>query len=387
MKRVIIIVFDSLGIGALPDAADYGDVGSHTLDHISRAVDGLNIPTLTELGLGLIEGVQEIEKTASPTAAYGRMQEASVGKDTTTGHWEFAGLVLKEPFKTFPEGFPEEILREFTERTGYGYLFGGAASGTEIIARLGREHTETGKPIIYTSADSVFQIAANEDVISVEELYRICGVCREFLNGYNIARVIARPFVKGKEGFTRTGRRRDFSIEPPIKLLPELVKEAGKASVAIGKIFDIFQGRGFTEHIHAVGNDEVMDGLFAALESTDNGLIFANLVDFDMLYGHRNDPEGYGRALERADLGLRRIIEGLSSGDLLIVTADHGCDPTTVSTDHSREYVPLLVCGEVVRKGVPLGTRQSFTDIGETAVEYLGLEPLGVGESFLKGIT
>lgn len=389
MKRVIIIVFDSLGIGALPDAHEYGDgdVGSHTLDNISRAVGGLNTPTLSKLGLGLIEGVHEIEKTTSAIAAYGRMKEASHGKDTTTGHWEFAGLILKDGYKTFPKGLPKEMLEEFTERTGYGYLFGGAASGTEIIERLGDEHVKTGKPIIYTSADSVFQIAAHEDIMPVAELYRISTLCREFLNGYNIARVIARPFVGVSGGFKRSSRRRDFSITAPIKLLPERVKEAGLASVAIGKIFDIFGGRGFTESVHTTSNDEVMEAVLKSLDSTGDGLIFANLVDFDMLYGHRNDAKGYANALERADRQLKKVIEALSSDDMLIVTADHGCDPTTPSTDHSREYVPLLVYGKGLKHGVLLGTRSSFADLGATVTDYLGVEPSDAGESFLELIT
>lgn len=387
MNRAVIIVFDSLGIGELPDAANYGDLGSHTLDNISRAVGGLNIPTLSKLGLGLIEGVKEVEKTTSPIAAYGRMKEASPGKDTTTGHWEMAGLILKEPYSVFPSGLPEEMLKEFTKQTGYGYLFGGAASGTEIIERLGGEHMETGLPIIYTSADSVFQIAAHEDVIAVEELYRISGLCREFLNGYNIARVIARPFVGSVGGFKRSSRRRDFSIRAPIKLLPERVKEAGLASIAVGKIFDIFGGRGFTESLHTTSNDEVMEGVLKALNSTKSGLIFANLVDFDMLYGHRNDAKGYANALERADFELKGVIEALSYGDMLIVTADHGCDPTTPSTDHSREYVPLLVYGKGLKDGVKLGTRGSFADLGATVAEYLGVEGSGSGEPFLNLIT
>ncbi len=384
VKRVIIIVFDSLGIGALPDAVDYGDVGSHTLDNISKAVGGLNIPTLSKLGLGCIDGVGEVAEVSESIAAYGRMREASVGKDTTTGHWEIAGLILKDGYRRFPDGLPEEILREFTERTGYGYLFGGAASGTEIIERLGAEHIESGKPILYTSADSVFQIAAHEDVMPVAELYRISTLCREFLNGYNVARVIARPFVGKVGSFERTSQRRDFSIEPPVKLLPEYIKDAGLRSVAIGKISDIFCGRGFSEVLKTTSNDEVMEAVLESLNSTKGGLIFANLVDFDMLYGHRNDARGYARALEQADLELGRVIESLSYGDMLILTADHGCDPTTSSTDHSREYVPLLVYGRGLKGNVNLGTRESFRDLGTTVAEYLEVDTLKVGESFLS---
>ncbi len=382
-KRAVVIVIDSLGIGALPDASLYGDEGSHTLDNTSRAVGGLRLENLASMGLGLIEGVETVGGVKGPVASYGRMKEASAGKDTTTGHWEMAGVVVRRPFATYPEGFPPEIMDRFVKRTGYGFLWAKPASGTEIIQRLGAEHIETGKPIVYTSADSVFQIAAHEDVIPVEELYRICRIARGFLDDYNICRVIARPFTGRPGSFKRTARRKDFSMEPPGETLLDRLKSRGLSVVGVGKIGDIYAHRGLTEEIHASGNMEVLDGVEEALAGVKSGLILANLVDFDMLYGHRNDARGYARALEEADSRIAEVKKNLEDDDILVVTADHGCDPTTPSTDHSREYVPLLVCGRRVNSGVDLGTRESFSDLGQTICGFFGAGRLGDGRSFL----
>jgi len=383
LRRAVIVVFDALGIGELPDADRYGDRGSDTLDNISRAVGGLKLPNLSGLGLGLIEGVDRIERVDRPIGSYGRMSEVSPGKDTATGHWEMAGVVLDRPFPTFPEGFPPEIMERFEEIAGRGWLGNYPASGTEIIEELGPEHMRTGRPIVYTSADSVFQIAAHEDVIPTEELYRICRDTRELLYEYNVGRVIARPFVGEPGSFTRTTRRKDFSVEPPGETLLDRVKARGMPVVAVGKIGDIFVHRGTTEEIHTKSDSDGIDRTIEAMKRVDEGLIFTNLVDLDTLYAHRNDPEGSARALEEADGRLPEITALLKDGDVLIITGDHGCDPTTPSTDHSREYVPLLVYGRRLKGGVALGTRATFADLGATVAEALGVGPLGPGESFL----
>ncbi|MFQ5465252.1 MAG: phosphopentomutase [Thermodesulfobacteriota bacterium] len=383
LTRAVIVVFDALGIGELPDAGDYGDRGSDTLDNISRAVGGLHLPNLSRLGLGLIEGVDRIERADRPAGSYGRMSEASPGKDTATGHWEMAGVVLAHPFPTFPEGFPPEIMERFAEIAGRGWLGNYPASGTEIIEKLGPEHMRTGRPIVYTSADSVFQIAAHEDVIPTEELYRICRDTRELLYEYNVGRVIARPFVGEPGSFTRTTRRRDFSVEPPDETLLDRVKARGMPVVAVGKIGDIFVHRGTTEEIHTKSDSDGIDRTVEAMKRVTEGLIFTNLVDLDTLFAHRNNPEGSARALEEADGRLPEITALVKDGDMLIITGDHGCDPTTPSTDHSREYVPLLVYGSRLKGGVALGTRATFADLGATVAEALGVGPLGPGESFL----
>jgi phosphopentomutase len=386
IKRAVIIVIDSLGIGELPDAAEYNDAGSHTLDNLSEAVGGLGLENLASFGLGLIEGVTSIKRVATPIASYGRMKEVSCGKDTSTGHWEMAGLVTEKPMATFPDGFPRDIMNKFTEETGYGWLHGKPASGTEIIKELGEEHLTTGKPIVYTSVDSVFQIAAHEDIIPVEELYRVCIVTRRFLNEYNVGRVIARPFTGRPGGFKRSERRKDFSVEPPGATLLDRLKKKGLSVTAVGKIGDIFGHRGFTEEIETKSNMEVMDKTMEAIKKGREGLIFANLVDFDMLYGHRNDSQGYARALMAVDRRLPEISVELTGDDILIITADHGCDPTTPSTDHSREYVPLLVYGTGLKRGVDLGTRETFADVGQTLAEVFGVGPLPAGTSFLGSI-
>jgi phosphopentomutase len=383
----VIVVLDGLGIGALPDASEYGDSGSHTLDNAARAVGALKLRNLEALGLGLIEGVGSIGKVPAPGASYGRMKEASPGKDTTTGHWEMAGVVLEMPFPTYPEGLPIEMLRAFAEAAGRGWLGGTAASGTEIIERLGEEHLMTGRLIVYTSADSVFQIAAHEDIVPVEELYRVCGAARRVLDGYNMGRVIARPFTGRPGGFKRTKRRRDYSIAPPGETLLDIARGAGLPVVGIGKIGDIFAHRGLSEEAHTDNDMDGIDKTVEALRRLREGLIFTNLVDLDTLYGHRNDPEGYGRALERIDARIPEMAAMLGEGDIFFITADHGCDPTTESTDHSREYVPLMVLGKGIRKGVDLGTRQTMADLGQTVASALGLRGLERGASFLGAIT
>ncbi len=390
-KTVVIIVIDGLGAGALPDAEKYGDIGSHTLDNTARAVGGLQIPNLAGLGIGLIEGVNEVQKVTSPQGSYGRMAEASSGKDTITGHWEMAGIVLDRPFATFPEGFSTEMLSEFTAVTGYGWLCGQPASGTEIIDRFGKEHLATGKLIIYTSADSVFQIAAHDDVITTQELYDVCEKTRVFLHPYNIGRVIARPFTGPAGHFIRTEKRRDYPLAPPETTLLDNLLKAGVSVTGIGKIGDIFAHRGLTEEVHTKGDMEGMDRTIEAVKRarTDGvpTLIFTNLVDFDMRYGHRRDARGCANALEAIDKRLPELTETLGPQGMLIFTGDHGCDPTTPSTDHSREYAPLLVYGAALKQGVDLGTRKTFADLGATLTQVFGLSEGCRGSSFLPLLT
>ncbi|NMA33616.1 MAG: phosphopentomutase [Clostridiaceae bacterium] len=378
MKRVIIIVLDSAGIGELPDAAEYGDVGSNTLGNIAASVNGFALPNLEKLGLGNIEGTVGFKAAEEPMGCFGKMAERSAGKDTTTGHWELAGITLIKPFPVYPEGFPEDIVRQFENAIGTKTLGNYPASGTVIINELGHQHVKTGYPIIYTSADSVFQIAAHEDIIPIERLYEICRTAREILKGeHAVGRVIARPFIGTEGNYTRTANRRDFSLEPPDKTLLDHVKEAGLEVKAIGKIDDIFAGRGITDSVHIQGNMDGVDKAIGFIRKEFSGLIFANLVDFDMQFGHRNDTEGYARALKEFDGRVPEIIDAMKDQDILFITADHGCDPTTKSTDHSREYVPLLVYGKGIRRGVNLGIRKTFSDLAQTAVEILG-----VGGSF-----
>lgn len=386
INRAIIVVFDSLGVGEMPDAGEYGDAGSDTLDNTSRTVGGLSVPNLSAMGLGLIEGVTEVLRAHAPTASYGRMIEASVGKDTSTGHWEMSGLILNRPLPTFPHGLPQELLDGFSITTGYGWLGGMAASGTEIIALLGPEHIKTGKLIVYTSADSVFQIAAHEDVVPIEELYRVCELTRAYLNTYNIGRVIARPFIGAQGNFQRTHRRRDFSMPPPGQTVLERINAAGYPVIGIGKIGDIFVHRGLTQEIHTTSDADGVDKTIEAIRRQKDGLIFTNLVDFDTLYGHRNDARGYALALETIDARLPEMTGLLTDADILIITADHGCDPTTPSTDHSREYCPLIVYGKGLKAGVNLGTRRSFADIGATLAQIFKVEPPRLGKTFLPEI-
>ncbi|OAT86564.1 phosphopentomutase [Desulfotomaculum copahuensis] len=373
---------DSVGIGALPDAGLYGDEGSNTLVNIARAVGGLHLPHLGRLGLGNIEPIPGVPPAAGPDGAYGRMAERSAGKDTTTGHWEMSGIVLERPFPTYPHGFPPEVIAAFQERTGRPVLGNKAASGTVIIEELGAEHMRTGYPIVYTSADSVFQIAAHEEIIPLEQLYQMCQTARELLTGeHAVGRVIARPFTGRPGSFQRTANRRDFSLTPPAKTILDLLREKGLAVMAVGKIEDIFAGRGITAALHTRGNMDGVDATLRFMQGSERGLIFTNLVDFDMLYGHRNNPRGYADALEAFDRRLPEITAALRPDEVLMITADHGCDPTTSSNDHSREYVPLLVYGRPVRAGVNLGTRRSFTDIAATMAAFFGFT-FPAGESF-----
>ncbi|AGA69818.1 phosphopentomutase [Desulfitobacterium dichloroeliminans LMG P-21439] len=387
MKRVILIVLDSVGIGEMPDAHVYGDVGSNTLGNIAKVRGGLHLPHLQKLGLGNIELIQGVAPLACPDGSYGKMAERSPGKDTTTGHWEMAGVILAKAFPTFPQGFPDEFVQAFAKRIGREVIGNEVASGTEIIQRLGQEHVTTGKPIVYTSADSVFQIAAHEEIISLDELYRICEIAREMLDGdLRVGRVIARPFLGTAGSFYRTTHRHDYAIEPPHTMLLDGIKEKGLQVMAVGKIKDIYAGRGVTLHVPSISNKDGVDKTLDFMGEGKPGLIMTNLVDFDMLYGHRNDVEKYALAIEEFDARLPEILAGLGEKDILMITADHGCDPTTASTDHSREYVPLLVYGKQVNPGVNLGVRSSFADLGATIAEYLGTDQLRNGQSFLDDL-
>ena len=384
-RRVIWIVLDSVGIGAMPDAADYGDQASDTLGNIAR-LRGLKLPNLERLGLGNIKPLTGIPRAARPEGAFGRCALASPGKDTTTGHWEMVGIHLTHPFPLYPHGFPAEILTEFERRIGRHSIGNKAASGTEIIEELGEEHIASGSPIVYTSADSVFQVAAHEQVIPLPELYRICQTAREILRGpHEVGRVIARPFVGTPGNFTRTPNRHDYAVPPPVGMLLDQLENRNVTVHAIGKISDVFLGRGIRRSDNTKNNSDGMTKTLHALEETTEGLIFVNLVDFDQQYGHRNDVEGYGAALEQFDAWVPELGRLLGPEDLAIFTADHGCDPTTASTDHSREYVPLVVHGPKVRAGVNLGLRTTLSDIGQTVAANFGAH-LVKGVSFLPEI-
>ena len=383
--RVIVIVLDSVGIGALPDADAYGDEGSNTLGNIVDRVK-LQLPVLRSLGLDRLVSFGDGQAVA-PSGAYGRMAEASAGKDSVTGHWEMMGLVLERPFPTFPSGFPSDAMAEFEQRIGRSTLGNVAASGTEIIDRLGSEHVRTGRPIIYTSADSVFQIAAHEDVIPIPELYRICGVAFDlFATGLGVGRVIARPFVGVPGAFTRTANRHDYALEPTGPTLLDRLTECDIPVVTVGKVGDLFAGRGISRSVPTTSDADGLNKLQVELADTPSGLIFANLVDFDTLYGHRNDVVGYAANLQRFDERLPRILAALRPSDLLVVTADHGNDPSTPSTDHSREYVPILLTGAGIRAGVDVGTRKTFADLGQTLAANFGVGPLAHGSSFLNDL-
>lgn len=387
INRVILIVLDSVGVGELPDADEFGDKGSNTLGHIAQAVEGLSLPNLRWLGIGNIIDIKGVPPVDKPWGAYGKMGEMNHEKATTSGHWEIAGLILRKRFPTYPKGFPEEVIKAFSKEIGRGILGNKKASGTVIIEEYGSEHIETGYPIIYTSADSVFQIAAHEEIIPIEELYKMCLIAKKILTGkYSVERVIARPFVGEPGHLVRTDRRKDFSVLPPEATLLDRLKEKGYQVIGIGKIGDIFAGQGLTEEIHTKGNMDGVNKLILAMEEKGKGLIFINLVDFDSLYGHRNDPEGYAHALEAFDARLPQIVANLKEDDLLILTADHGCDPTFPGTDHTREYIPLLVYGQRTRGGINLGIRETFADIAQTVAELFGLAPFKIGKSFKKEI-
>ena len=372
MKRIFTIVLDSFGIGEAPDAELFGDKGANTLESCARTGE-LNIPTMISLGLGSIDGVSCLDRVEKPKAAFGRMKELSQGKDTTIGHFELAGLVSKTPLPTYPDGFPEEIIRAFCEATGRGVLCNKPYSGTAVIAEYGEEHLKTGKLIVYTSADSVFQIAAHEDIVPPELLYEYCRTARRILSGeHSVGRVIARPFVTADGGFVRTANRRDFSLEPPRETTLDAIKSAGLDVIAVGKISDIFAAKGITEAILTHGNDEGMQVTEELLKRDFTGLAFTNLVDFDSSYGHRQDPSGYARALSAFDLWLSGFIKKLRPDDILIITADHGCDPADNSTDHTREFVPLLVYGSKVAN-TALGTLSGFGTVARLVTDMLGV--------------
>ncbi len=386
-ERIIWIVLDSVGIGELPDAADYGDVGRTTLGHIAESRP-LALPNLVQLGLANIAPLPHLSPAPSPIGAFGKGATHSPGKDTTTGHWEMAGVWLPQAFPVYPNGFPREVIEEFEKQIGRGTIGNKPASGTEIIKELGEEHVRTGKPIVYTSGDSVFQIAAHEDVIPVAELYRMCEIARKLLDGPNrVGRVIARPFAGTPGHFARTTRRHDFAVDPPKPMLLDVLAERGVPVFGIGKIHDIYNGRGVEKYVTTTGNSDGMTKLTAALNERKRGLIFCNLVDFDMLYGHRKDVEGFAQSLEEFDRLLTPFLSLMNDSDLLLITADHGCDPDPrwPTTDHSREYVPILAYSPACGAGVNLGVRQTLADMGQTVAENFGGAILH-GESFLKDL-
>ena len=386
MKRVFLIVLDSFGIGAMPDSESFGDVGVNTLAACATSKE-LNIPNMTAAGLGNIDGVSCLPKAATPTGAVARLTETSMGKDTTIGHWEIAGLISPNPLPTYPEGFPEEVLAPFRAATGRGVLANAPWSGTEVIMKYGDEHVKTGDLIVYTSADSVFQIAAHEEVVPLEKLYEYCHIARQQLRGkHGVGRVIARPFVGTSGAYKRTSNRHDYSLEPPAATMLDAIKEAGMSSIGVGKIHDIFAGIGTTEHVYNTSNANGMEHALHYADQDFTGLCFVNLVDFDMVYGHRRDIDGYAKALTEFDAWLPKLMEKLGDEDIVMITADHGCDPAyTATTDHTREYVPLLILGKAV-KPVNLGTRASFADIAATVTELLGVDYETEGKSFASEI-
>jgi phosphopentomutase len=385
-ERICLIVLDSVGIGELPDADRFGDVGSHTLGHIAEQVSGLTLPNLQKLGLGNIAPLTGIPAAQEPQAYYGKMAEVSVGKDTMTGHWELMGLKVTIPFNVYPEGFPAKLVDQFEQETGRKAIGNKPASGTEILDELGEEQMKTGAWIVYTSADSVFQLAAHEDIIPLEELYRACEIARRLTlqDEFAVGRVIARPY-KGQPGaFARTSNRHDYAVSPPAPTVMNHLKDQGLDVVAVGKINDIFTGEGVTKAIHTKSNQDGIDKTIEVLSSKFTGLAFTNLVDFDSLYGHRRDPDGYGRCLQEFDDRLPEIIEGISGKDLLILTADHGNDPVHSGTDHTREYVPILLFSPSLRSGASIGVRATFADLGATIADNFNVASTGNGVSFLK---
>jgi phosphopentomutase len=385
MKNFIIILLDGVGVGELPDAANYGDVGSNTLGNLSKAVGGLNLPNLQKLGLGNIIDILGVPLTTTPEASYGKMTEKAPGKDSVSGHWEISGLEIDFDFPYYPNGFPDYIINKFLKLTGFSGVLGNkAASGTEIINELGDEHVRTGFPIIYTSADSVFQIAAHEKVIQLERLYEICKIAREevFIGKDRIGRIIARPFLGNNGNYSRTTNRKDYAVSPPDDTIMDLLKKEGFETIAIGKINDLFNHRGITVPVKTKSNMEGIIKIIDSVESFSNSFIFANLVDFDVYYGHRNDVQGFANALTEFDKKLPDILKPLDESDTLIITADHGNDPTTPSTDHSREYVPLLYYRKAA-KGINLGIRKTFADIGKSAAEFFSIRNNLKGNSFL----
>ncbi|MCE5322756.1 phosphopentomutase [bacterium] len=387
MQRCIIIVLDSVGIGALPDADKFGDAGCNTFGHIAESVGGLNLPNMARLGLGNISPIMGVEPATEPAGCYGKMAEVSQGKDTTTGHWEMVGVITERAFPVYPDGFPDDVIGKFTAGIGRKILGNKAASGTEIIKELGEEHMRTGRPIVYTSADSVFQIACHEDIVPVDQLYEWCIFARKMLvSPHNVQRVIARPFIGEPGSFTRTERRKDFSLEPPHETLLDLIAKNDGSVIAIGKINDIYAGRGISTSIHTANNHEGIGATIAAIAGGEGSLVFINLVDFDMLYGHRNDPKGYANALIEFDAALPSIMGAMGNDDILFITADHGCDPTTPGTNHTREYVPLLVYGKKAACSVDLGIRSCFCDLSATIADILSIQYDLPGKSFMDSV-
>lgn len=386
-KRVFLIVLDSVGIGELPDAASYGDVGSNTLKSVAKH-ENFTMPTMQSLGLFNIDGVDTIEGTQNAIGSYARMQECSNGKDTTIGHWEISGVVSKQALPTYPNGFPVEVMDEFTKLTGRKAICNLPYSGTKLLDDYGKEHMQSGDLIVYTSADSVFQIAAHESVVPVEDLYRYCEIARELLRGeHGVGRIIARPFIGQEGAFKRTANRRDFSLEPPKKTMLDYLCDAKKEVIGVGKIYDIFAGQGITKKIKTQDNTDGMNQTIKLLKEDFNGLAFINLVDFDMQYGHRNDIAGYAKALSEFDVQLATFIKEMAAEDICIITADHGCDPATASTDHSREYTPMVIFGKPIKGNINLHTRSSFADIAATVMEYLGVCTTTDGTSFLAQVS
>ncbi len=387
LKRAILVVLDGVGVGANPDAHAYGDDGASSLEHCAQAVGGLALPNLGSIGLGNITPIKGTPPTDHARGAFGRMAEAAAGKDSTTGHWEMAGVVLHKPLPTYPHGFPPEVVEPFEKAIGRKVIGNKAASGTEIIKELGEEHIRTGRPILYTSADSVFQIAAHQDVIPLPELYHMCEIARHMLTGeHAVGRVIARPFIGTPGNFKRTEHRRDFSLQPLGTTLLDLLKDSGKDVIGLGKIEDLFAGQGLTQSDHTETNSDSMKATLRWLEQDFNGLLFVNLVEFDMLWGHRRDSQGYAQALRDADMWFAQVQEVMQAGDAIFFTADHGVDPTFRGTDHTREHVPLLAYGAPVRAGVNLGTRSTYADLGQTLAQAFSVGQLAAGTSFAHEI-
>ncbi len=381
--RVILFIIDSVGIGALPDAHKFGDIGANTLGNIALSQGGIDLPNLQSIGLGNIDGIVGLDPIKSPRGAFGRAAEVSNGKDTTTGHWELAGLHLPKPFKTFPNGFPESVIDELENKIGRRVLGNKPASGTVILDELGEIHIRTGQPIVYTSADSVLQIAAHEDVIPIDELYSICRIARDIMMGDNaVARIIARPFVGSPGNFVRTSNRRDFSLDPFGQTVLDIAKESGLDVIGVGKIEDIFNGRGITESVHTIDNMDGIDKTIGFINKDNKGIIFTNLVDFDSHYGHRRNPAGYKTALEEMDARIPEILNVMKDDDIIIITADHGNDPTFKGTDHTREYIPIVIYGKNIKANTNIGTRKSFADIGATISHIFDLPSTGKGDSF-----
>ena len=388
IDRVLVIVLDGVGVGELPDADEYGDVGSNSVANTARAIGGLDVPHMQALGLGNLGDIEGVAPREDTLGAYGKLAEISKGKDSVTGHWELMGIHSPTPMPTYPDGFPADLLAEFTARTGYGVLGNKAASGTEIIKELGAEHLETGKLIVYTSADSVFQIAAHEGIVPIEELYRVCEIARELLRGeHAVGRVIARPFEGEPGAFQRTSRRHDYPLLPPRPTVMQKLVAAGYDVAAVGKIDNLFGNTGISLNKHRTNNQDSIAATLEFLQDDFKGLLLVNLIEYDMIYGHRNDPEGYAGALRAFDAALPDIRAAMRPTDIAMIVADHGVDPTTPSTDHSREYVPLLVFGEPVKPGINLGTRETFADVAATIAEIFDLEAPEIGVSFLAEIS